>query len=288
MAFPEGSINLRRAESNAIAKLSVFPPGTTKRPFTVEGNSVLSTIYVQSLDPGATVKLNYYQVSTGVDGTERIELTGHSVISSVDIDPEFGFSEQRTITRIHTTLYAELVVTGGSAQLGILVSVVDSFATDLESALKFDGHVANFLSDKGMPIMGYDSVTGLLNFLRLRNGLIGVTTDVGEPWREVASAAVSTDGEIVDVVTFTVGLGKSRTVSLARISTFADGIARLFFDTALVGSGRVMTAHPNESIRMTPGQVASEGTVVKLTFESCENHFSPVGVDGAIYGSELE
>ena len=52
------------------------PAGTYTAVLSVQGNSILSTLYIKSLDPGATVKANYYEDTLGGLSGERKELPG--------------------------------------------------------------------------------------------------------------------------------------------------------------------------------------------------------------------
>jgi hypothetical protein len=110
------------------------------------GNSLLSTVFVQDLDPATTVKVNYYDFGPG-DGTlagERVDLEGHTLITTAPI------SNRRIISRLVNKPRLEIIVTGGQAVLGIHIGVVSDFPQEPEL---LDGQIADFTSDKGSPLM---------------------------------------------------------------------------------------------------------------------------------------
>lgn len=134
-------------EAKTVVPIDIFPAGTYEfwigQP---AGNSLLSTVFVQELDPGTSVKINYFDSGPGggQGAGERIDLEGHSLISTA---PK---SERRIITRISNKPKIEIIVTGGEAILGVHIAVVTDFPQ--EPALK-DGDTADLGVNKGAPIM---------------------------------------------------------------------------------------------------------------------------------------
>ena len=134
-------------EAKTVVPIDIFAAGTYDFYMGMPaGNSLLSTLFVQDLDPGATVKVNYWDSGPGGGDTpgERIELEGHKLISTAPL------SERRIITRISNKPRIEIIVTGGSATLGIHIAVVTDFP--MEPAL-LDGSTADLDVDKGSPFM---------------------------------------------------------------------------------------------------------------------------------------
>jgi hypothetical protein len=134
-------------EAKTVVPIDIFPAGTYEfwigQP---AGNSLLSTVFVQELDPGASVKINYFDSGPGggQGPGERIDLEGHTLVTTA---PK---SERRIITRISNKPKIEIIVTGGEAVLGVHIAVVTDFPQ--EPALK-DGDTADLGVNKGAPIM---------------------------------------------------------------------------------------------------------------------------------------
>jgi hypothetical protein len=148
-------------------------PGTYTQLAEIKGNSILSSIFLQSIDPGATLKINYYDRTTGA-ALERYELTGHDLID----DSVSPFTTVRIlVTRIHHQVYAEAVITGGLVKFGLYATVVSSTASDLDSALKKDGTLVDLLTDKGLPAMGLGDDEEF-HFIPIEGGAVKITGNI--------------------------------------------------------------------------------------------------------------
>jgi len=151
------------------------PIGIYEQEFLIEGNSILSTIFVESIDPGASIEVTYHDHTTGELVGEQYALAAHRVITT-PID-----SDRLTVTRIHNHPVVRCKVIGGNVKFSIYITVIASFASDLDAALKFNDQIVVLLKDKGMPVMGVDYVTGKYNFLKQLDGIlqIGLANDNG-------------------------------------------------------------------------------------------------------------
>lgn len=170
---PFDHIRLGLYETRPILPVRVLTPGTYTIPLFIEGNSLLSSIYVRSVSAGGSVKVNYYDFGPGNNDLpgERYELQGHLLIDASDV------TDRILVTKVHNKPHAEMIVTG-TVEFGIYVTVVASFASDLETNLKLQGQLADILKDKGLPSVGYDSGDGKYYFLPLDNGAVKVTGTV--------------------------------------------------------------------------------------------------------------
>lgn len=148
-------------ESKVIVPIQEFTPGTYTFQFGMPaGNSILSTVFVQDLDVGASVKVNYHDSGPG-DGTlsgERVDLESHPLISSGT--PR---SDRRIVARLANKPKAEVIVTGGNATLGLHIAVVADFPNE---PLILDEQSALIEQDKGSPIAIYDEVASKWNLWR--------------------------------------------------------------------------------------------------------------------------
>jgi hypothetical protein len=135
-------------EAKVIVPIQEFAPGTYTFQFGMPaGNSILSTVFVQDLDGGASVKVNYHDSGPG-DGTqpgERVDLDGHPLISTGT--PR---SDRRIIARLANKPKAEVIVSGGNATLGLHIAVVADFPQEPNL---LDGQTAELNNDKGAPVM---------------------------------------------------------------------------------------------------------------------------------------
>lgn len=154
-------------DSNAIIPIKTVGPGTFDVKLFSQGNSLISTLFIESLDPGATIKVNYWDFGVGEDAGERVDLQSHKLFTG----PLSVISDRITVTRIHDKPVVEVIVTGGNATFGVYVSVVSSFASDSDAALVLDQQVVDLALDKGNPKGIYDPVQGKWYLARGQQGV---------------------------------------------------------------------------------------------------------------------
>lgn len=142
-------------------------PGVYEYEFLVEGNSILSTVFIESADVGATLLVEYYDTTTGKEVGEVYNLASHRLMSV------FG-DDRLTVTRIHNKPTAKCTVLGGNIKFSVYITVIESFASDLDAALQYEGDTVDINRDKGMPITAFETSTGLWGFLRTLNGKLQV------------------------------------------------------------------------------------------------------------------
>jgi hypothetical protein len=110
--------------SGAFLDLKARPIGTYEKVSEIKGNAILSSVYVRAIDPGATLKVNYYDTTTGATFGERFELTGHDLID----DTAAGETFRRFVTQIHRRVVCEAIVTGGNVDFSVYATVVTAFS----------------------------------------------------------------------------------------------------------------------------------------------------------------
>jgi hypothetical protein len=108
--------------SDAWLKKESRSAGTYEKTGEMRSAAFLSTLYVQQIDPGTTIKINFYDATTSASDGERYDLKGHALASSV------GHS-RILVTRTHNRVTCEAIVTGGSALFSVYVTGLES--TDL-------------------------------------------------------------------------------------------------------------------------------------------------------------
>jgi hypothetical protein len=133
---------------------------------------------VTSIDPGATLKVNWYDFGVGnpqpgFPNTERYDLTSHALVTGPLIAPS---DERIIVTRIHNKPQLEYVLTGGNATFGVYITLVSSFATDSDAALVAAGQPSSS-NDRGSPTAILDPTTGQWQFASGVNGVQNVAVD---------------------------------------------------------------------------------------------------------------
>jgi hypothetical protein len=157
-------------ESSQLFKRGEYAPEVWTIPLQIEGNSLLSSVYVRSMDPGASILCRYYQTTLGQIGEERSPIIEHQLISPGMVDPLYGLTNIVTVTPIHNKPVLEVTLSGGSADFGVYGTVVQSFALDLGNAAKLDGQEAVLDRDRGFPFMLLDPISGEFRFVRSQDG----------------------------------------------------------------------------------------------------------------------
>jgi len=237
----------------------------------VQGNSLLSTLYVKSIDGGTTVKANYYEETLGSEFGERKELPGHPVQSLASTNPN-----KVTVTPFHKSPILEVVVTGGNAEFSIRVTAVNSFATDLDAALILDGDSFESDADKAIPIACLDEASGELFFMRCNDGAL-----VSDPI--YAGDAVYLDGveESTPLVqqtltSFAVAATKKRLLGIIKISSFRSGTWIAEIDSGIIASGRTSAGQPDSFIEFIPRREVSASSTFTLKYTGLSGPASDV------------
>ena len=78
----EDILRFGQYESKAIVPLATRDPGVYEQKLAIAGNSLLSSVFVQSVGIGASVTVEYFDFSTGFDVGEEYNLGSHDPVSS--------------------------------------------------------------------------------------------------------------------------------------------------------------------------------------------------------------
>jgi len=244
-------INLDTFQTQTLIPLENRPADTYERKMLIEGNSILSSLFIESMDPGASIKVNYWDTSAGSDATERYELNGHNLVST-----GAPITDRVLVTKIHNKPNVEVIVSGGSVKFGIYVTVVTDFASDIDSALVLDATAFQALIDKGMVVAGLDRTNDVLRFLSVdANGNLQFAFEgVGTPTvANVTMASANTE------YSYTFPDNTKRYT----IQNRKNGLVKFCFTTGETGT---------KYISLFPGQVHDELNITKdsltIYFES--------------------
>jgi hypothetical protein len=259
-------IRLGLYETKAIVPMATFTPDTYTQRLLTEGNSILSSLFVESMDMGASVQVNYWDYGAGSESGERFNLTSHNFITA----PTIPTPDRILVTKLHNKPVVEIIVTGGNVRLGIYITVVASFASDLDSALKKDAQVADLLNDKGMPAITYDPNQGKFYMLRSEQGVIPVSfSEAGTIFHD-QSSDVTTPGVQQTLIDVSVPGGFTRKLTEVVVVCRSHGSYIVESDGAIIGSGRTGPATPKDVMTWNPRRSipATKDIKVKFTADS--------------------
>lgn len=269
--------------SNALVPLQTFEPETYFQKTLSQGNSLLSTVVVTQMDPGATVLVRYYDFTLASDDGERYNLQAHALITAPNIP---GEPDRILVTKLHDKPVVEIIVANGSVKLGVYVTVVQSFASDLDSALVKDAQIANLLRDKGMPMVTYDDNQGKFFILRSENGVLPISVSEAGDAVYDSFVGVTTPGVEQALISSVVPTGKMRKITSAVVSSRSYGSYYVLAGSDIIGSGRTGPEKSKDSFLWNPRRVAMAGEVISLKFTAHAS--SPVNdIEAYMMSSDL-
>ncbi len=150
-------------ESKILVSLQSITDDVLIQRCTSEGNSILSTLFVKSMSPGATLEVLYYDTGVGEEDGEEYFLAEHTT-------PDALGSDRILVTRMHNKPVLKATVTG-TVEFGVYITVVASFASDIDSTLVSNEQIVDLAVDKALQVSVYDPVAGKFYFTQ---GTLGV------------------------------------------------------------------------------------------------------------------
>jgi len=241
-------------------------PGTYRTKLAIRGNSLLSSVFVKSISAGATLKVNYWDTTTGTEQSpERYDLTSHDLITDTDAGTTFRI----TVPRIHFKPQIEAIVTGGTVEFGIHVTVVQTFVSDIDNALIRDGDTFVSTTNKAIPIACLDETTGELYFVRCTNGLLPTSGGApGIPKQFTTTNGLeTTPGTEQTIISETVPTGKIWHLIETDMMCRAFGSFKIEVAGTRVGSGRTGSHdNPMQKYTWNPYYDATAGQIVVVKY----------------------
>lgn len=257
-------INLGRYQTIDAVKLATYGPGTVVKTMEIKGNAVLSSVFVKSADPGATVKVNYFQTSSGtVPDGERFDLTSHPLLD----DTFAGSTSQIVVTRIHNKPRLEYIVTGGNVEFGVYQTVTDQLASDIDSALVLDQSTFDPDISKGIPIVCLDEATNQLFFLRCEGGSVPVLLQADGTKNDYTFNGDSTPGTEQTIINVVNTSGTLRTfIRRVRVACRSHGAWELLANGVIIAAGFTGPSTPNDNYTFDIPQELATNSTIQLKF----------------------
>ena len=275
-------IILREFATNDVFQLNTLAPGTYVKQIQPAGNSLLSSLFIKSMPAGATIKVNYFDTTTGTrEIGERFELTGHDLLSG----PLTLETRRIIITKIHNKAFCEVIITGAPVEFGVYATVISAFASDLDAALITDGQAFDPINSKAMPFACLDKSTDTLGFVTCKDGGLVVSTSAGlikSIYNETLTAPSST----VDILTATVPSNKKYLIKSANCSTNHPGTLKVFLNGTKIASGRSRPGNPNVNIMLSDIEAASND-IIKLSYTAQSFPSAASDIEGFLIVSEI-
>lgn len=261
-------IRMELYETRPVVPLAFYPAGVFELKLFPQGNSLLSTLFVKN-SVGATVTVAYYEATTGEDDGEDYLLEMHTT-------PAEGFADKIIVNKIHNKPRIRVTITGAGAEIGVYVTVVSSFAGDLDSSLFKDNSAANLALDLGSQQVIYDPALGKHFFVTGSMGVQNVNitnginiTEEGTP-HFIRGEVTAVPSGTVDVLTETVPALISRNLRHIWVKALNDGDFSLQADGVEIAAGRIDNVAHNVSFNFNPPRPISTGAVLVLKY-TCDD-----------------
>jgi hypothetical protein len=286
------TLPLQEFETSAILERIVRAPETYRRLIAVSGNSVLSSVFVQAMDPGATLDIRYWDTTTGSEITEEYNLGNHLQITPAHLGVK-GFTNRIIITKVHNKAFVDAVVAGGNVTFGLYATIVSSFASDLDAALKLEGEAIDLIEDHGLPITVFETSTNTWKFLRAINGRLQVdvpsgiqVTQVIPNLRRYGQSVALNPSVITTHVDYTVPVGKQFTWISGRgsASTWCRWIVTV--DGSRYSVQRNAFDLPNVDLGIGGPLLLTAGQRILCTVENLNPYSIQANAETWIYGRE--
>jgi hypothetical protein len=286
------TIQLSEFETVATLPLQTRTPDTYFRMIAVSGNSILSSVFIESMDHGASLFVRYWDTTTGTETTEEYVLGQHRVLTIADLGPK-GITDRETFTKIHDKTFQEVVVTGGNVRFGIYCTVVSSFATDLDAALQHENELVSTVLDKGLPIVVYEEDDGVWQFLRSTGGRLQVDVPNGIQVTQVIPnrrlydrKPALTPGIPTVQLTYTVPVGKQFywIAGSATASTWCKW--KVEIDGTIYLSKRNAFDEPNIALSIDAPLLLSAGQAIIVTVENLSPYNNTADCEVFLFGRE--
>ena len=233
-------------DTGAPVPIEARAPGSCVVQTAARSTGLISSLVVTAVAPGASVTVTFYEIVQG----ERRDLKSHTVVDDTAALP---FIEKLCISKIHSNVWTEAIVAGGSVTFGVY-------------------HTAQDVS--------------LLEETLADTGSIPVTQDIGAPFHAY-DTETSASGSEEEVLSFTVGTGVTRRITQVIGTACVEGVFELRVQGGDTLAVFVTTpSNATVSFKFEPSKPISSGSVVELVFTANDDQ-DPSTVHGFVMGYEL-
>lgn len=117
-------IQLRANETVGVFQVETRAAGVYIADLWAQGSSIVSTLYVDTVDSGATILVEFFDIGLSDAPSDVLTLGSHRLID------ESGTSDKTTITRFHTKPRARVTITGGAVKFGLWMTLKTEHVPD--------------------------------------------------------------------------------------------------------------------------------------------------------------
>lgn len=253
-------------ESMPVIPVQVFDIGSEITQIASYGNSLLATLWVKDLDPGASVLVRWYDIGPGSGDFpgEKIYVAQHALISTSDT------SDRRLVPGIHNKVWCEIIVIGGQVTLGIYATSVSAFPQ--QSPFK-DQDDANLGNDAGNSFVLLDRDLNKYFLATGKEGATNVNIVGGSIAAEIAGDPLIlinrsiTDGTLQTLISQAVPANKLWKLRKVDICSRCYGEFYLKANSVIIGEGKTSPVQSNVSFTLAPYMKLDENLTVEVDFK---------------------
>lgn len=187
-------LRIGQYESKDIIPLGTRAAGVYIQKCSIAGNSITSSVFVESLSIGGSILVEWFDYSTGGDAGEAYLLNQHELITTPIT------TDRILVSKLHDKPYVKCTVIG-TVRFGIYITVGTSSASDIDSNLVSNEEPVNFQDHRGLIVAGYDEAADIFRFLPVNdNGLkISGVIDAPTDGLPVYPSGLRNGGRITEV-----------------------------------------------------------------------------------------
>jgi len=253
-------------DSIQLLPVQLLVPGTRFVAAAPFGNSILSTLWVKSVEVGASIEVKWFDYGPGPElyPGEKVYLKSHKIISSSDV------SDRVVISKIHNKAIAEIIVTGGNVEAGIFITSISSFPVDAPYP---DGVTYNSENDAGNAQVLLNDGDGKFYIWRgTQEGAANVNITGGTileaPFNvKILSQQAQTTPAINQVlINANVPSGKNWRLRNLKLATRAYGKFIITANSVIIGEGFTGPAESNAKYEIFPYWPIASALNIKVEF----------------------
>jgi hypothetical protein len=277
MAITDNTRRLGLYESLIVAPVAQYDAGFHTFRIMTAGNSILSTLWVKSIDVGASVVVKWYDIGPGSGDYigEKVYTASHAIITTADT------SDRKIVPRIHNRAFCEIEVIGGNAVFGVYATVVSDFP---QQAPYLDAQSWISAGDGGNANAILDMTDNKFYLARGKNGVADINVVSGTVFIGFQGSPlrfrdkIEADGTLQTIINEIVPSGKKWRLLSSNICSRVYGVCDIIIDGNIINSAVTGPSNSNVSVVEQPYYEILEGQTLEVKFKKNYGPVSDVSI----------
>lgn len=122
-------LRLRQNETVAVFELGTLGPGTYYRNLIADGNALVSTLYLDQCDAGASIRVSFEDVGLSELPSDLVTLGSHEIMTVAQT------VSKTSVVRFHNRPRVKVVIVGGSVTFGHWITLKTESVSDIAFGL---------------------------------------------------------------------------------------------------------------------------------------------------------